>query len=422
MQKLTLTYHIDSELTYETNQVKQTLMMNSSQPNYNPKVASATIPLTTHAVITDLEGKVIYYNNEQLSNVYSAYNIERLTSNGGEQFATVKNIRIGIFPFKYNNIEYYFIAGVDIQAAEKLAYRLTWYLVGIFAILFISAYFLYATEHERYVSEIKGVTRSVRKIRDDNLFFRIDSDYYEKGISDLAQTFNEMLERIEGSFNRVQQFTSDVSHELRTPIASIKNMIEVELSQERSREEYEEILIKVVEEINWLGNMVTDLLMLENLNAASLVKVEINLKTMVEQVVELLSILTVDRNIEMVVNISANTIIHGDKNKIRRVIMNLISNSIKYNRENGKIFISSLTNRKGVLLEVEDTGIGIKKENIQKIFHRFFREDKVRTTKKEGLGLGLAMVKHILSLHEAEVAVQSVEGQGTKISIFFKNE
>lgn|GEM_PF-3823074 len=421
MQKLTLTYHIDNELTYQTNQIKESLQNGLLPSNFTATEVSTTIPLTTHSIVVGPDNQVLYYNNSELIHAFSTYNIGRLIANGGEQFITVRNLRIGVFPFKYYGSQYYFVVSTDIQAAEKLAYRLTWYLLGIFIILFISAYFLYATEHERYVSEIKGITRSVRKIRDDNLFFRIDSHYYEKGIADLAQTFNEMLERIESSFNRVQQFTSDVSHELRTPIASIKNMIEVELSQERSKEEYEEILIKVVEEINWLGNMVTDLLMLENLNAASLEKVEINLKTMVEQVVELLSILTVDKNIEMVVNIAPGTIILGDKNKIRRVIMNLISNSIKYNRENGKIFISSLTNRKGVLLEVEDTGIGIKKENIQKIFHRFFREDKVRTTKKEGLGLGLAMVKHILSLHEAEVTVNSIEGQGTKFSIFFKN-
>lgn len=421
LQKLTLTYHIDNDLSYKSSILKEKLQNSVLPDGVLQESLSKIVPEDIFTVVVNDKNQVEYSNSAELLQAYQSYGVSKLMAMDSDNFTTYNYMRIGTFPLIFNGEHYRVIVATDIQATMKLTYHLTWYLLWIFTILFISAYFLYATEHERYVSEIKGITRSVRKIRNDNLFFRIDNHYYEKGIADLAQTFNEMLDRMESSFNRVQQFTSDVSHELRTPIASIKNMIEVELSQERSKEEYEEILIKVVEEINWLGNMVTDLLMLENLNVASLEKVEINLKHMVDQVVELLSILTVERDIEMIVNISPDTMILGDKNKIRRVVMNLVSNAIKYNRDHGKIFISTLENRKGVLFEVEDTGIGIKKENIPKIFHRFFREDKVRTTKKEGLGLGLAMVKHILNLHEAEVTVQSNEGVGTKFSIFFKS-
>lgn len=268
--------------------------------------------------------------------------------------------------------------------------------------------------------ELNEFTGGLYKEEVFDLSQRFTKRYGSREVDKLIVTLNKLIENVEINIEKMEEFSSNVSHELKTPIASMKSMIEIELVQERSAKDYEETLLKILEEINWLDGMIKELLNLTQ-NPQSLKRLfkPVDLAHMGNDICDIMEMIAMESGIDLSWNFDdiKDIRVIGDAGSLKQVIMNLINNSIKYNRENGWIRVRGETFENTVKIVVEDCGIGIKKENIARITDRFFREDNVRTHKKSGVGLGLAIVKHILEVHKGYLEISSELGKGSTFKI-----
>ena len=265
-----------------------------------------------------------------------------------------------------------------------------------------------------------GVALQGERVPD--LSLRFNKRYGNNEIDTLINTLNHSVEAMEDSFKKMEEFSSNVSHELKTPMTSMKSMIEIELSKDRTKEEYQETLVRVLEEMDWLIGITRDLLTLtKNPKEIKASFEPVNLSVAGGEICDIMEIIAIDEEIDLKWDFSAieDELVMGDSSSLKQAIMNLVNNSVKYNKKNGSIWVYGEKTEKLVKIVIEDSGIGIKKENISRLTERFFREDSVRTVKKSGVGLGLSLVKHILNLHGGKLEIYSEEGVGSifKISL-----
>jgi signal transduction histidine kinase len=232
----------------------------------------------------------------------------------------------------------------------------------------------------------------------------------------LAQTFNDMLDRLDESFRRERQFTSDASHELRTPLTAMQAILSVMREKPRSQKEYEDALADLAEETDRLQSLTESLLRLSHGDSHRPVVYEIvDLSTLICDVSDSLRPLAESKNLHFTYTLEDNLMIRGDRDDLIRLFVNLIDNAIKYT-EAGEINISASKNQNGIFtVSISDTGIGISCEHLPHIFDRFYRGDKSRTTR--GAGLGLAIALDIARAHGGKIEVNSEVGKGTKFIV-----
>lgn len=238
----------------------------------------------------------------------------------------------------------------------------------------------------------------------------------------LAQSFDHMFERLEDAFEAEKQFTSDASHELRTPTTVILSECEYMLDGDKTIEEYKEALEVIERQGYKMSKLITQLLAFTRLEQGTQVihKEKVNLSELVLEICEEQAYLG-QKGITLQHNVAPKVVVEADQMLISRVIINFISNAYKYGRENGHIWVTLKSEKDDVYFSVQDDGIGIKEENLSNIWRRFYRIDESRnSTHTHSLGLGLAMVKQIADLHDAQVSVESKWGEGSKFIFMLK--
>lgn len=226
-----------------------------------------------------------------------------------------------------------------------------------------------------------------------------------------------MFERLEQSFEAEKQFTSDASHELRTPTAVILAQCSYLRKHGDSLEDYQEAMEVVDRQAKKMSFLIDRLLDMTRLDLGTqrVSKEAFNFSEMVSDLCS-----EQDNNghgISLISHIEPDIIIKADPFLISRVVSNLLENARKYGRENGHIWVRLFSKKEGVFLEVEDDGIGISPEDIDKIWQRFYQVNPSRKAGL-GLGLGLSMVQQIISLHNGSVQVKSVLEKGSCFSVF----
>ena len=276
----------------------------------------------------------------------------------------------------------------------------------------IGGYFI-ASRALAPVGIMNRTAKSIIKSKD--LSKRINVGKSTDEISELAQTLDEMLDEIQSAFEREQQFTSDASHELRTPIAVIMAECEYMLDCAETVEELKGSAESIKEETERMSKLVSELLTISRMDRDTL-KLDFE-KTDLSDLVNFVCgeqeeindrSITLERNIAP--DITANT----DRFMIARLFVNLISNAYKYNSENGKITVSLYEKDNNIVFSVSDTGIGIRGEDLPKIWERFYQVDPSRTANENGsMGLGLSMVKWIAEKHGGFVTAESEIGKGS---------
>jgi len=214
-------------------------------------------------------------------------------------------------------------------------------------------------------------------------------------------------------------FVANVSHELRTPLASIRAnaeaLLETPPGDLTTRQRF---LNAIVQQIERLTRMTDDLLALAKAEAHPIPQTqEIKLNSVVRSLVDQLRAQAEDAHVTVVVDVPVDFIVYAQRDQLEQVLWNLIDNAIKYNRRDGQVRIRAQKTPEGSEIVVEDTGIGIPHEHIERIFERFYRVDKARSRAKGGTGLGLSIVKHLVESHGGRVWVQSEWGIGSRFGI-----
>ena len=267
------------------------------------------------------------------------------------------------------------------------------------------------------LNPVDNMIRTVRQIAADNLKLRINIPDTKDEIKKLADTFNDMLMRLDKSFSSQQQFIQDISHELKTPLTILKGELEVTLKKIRSAQEYETVLHSSLEEINKINRLVENLLILarfENRERRLDIK-STDLNILMEKVLDDIKILAEQKNIKIIFSEQEKTVLEADENQIRQLFLNLLDNAIKYTPKDGKVTVSLKKENNFTKIQISDTGIGIPKNGLPYIFDRFYRMDKARSSL--GFGLGLSIAKSIVEAHKGKIEVQSQPGQGTTFTI-----
>lgn len=269
---------------------------------------------------------------------------------------------------------------------------------------------------------VKKIQETAENISNSNeLSLRINLPYGKDEISKLGATIDKMLERVEQSFKKEKQFTSDASHELRTPITVILAESEYILEHGESLEEAKESMEVIKRQGNRVSALINQLLFLSRVDQGSVRLKRENLdigKTVAE--------LCEDNRIEASrknIDIFMENLLHTkefclDKLLFIRAIQNILQNGIAYGKRGGFIKVKLFENREYLVVEVEDNGIGIAQDKLNKIWDRFYQVEESRNSKN--FGLGLSMVKFIIEQHEGYVEVESSLGFGTTFRLYFK--
>ena len=241
---------------------------------------------------------------------------------------------------------------------------------------------------------------------------RIETDGRGDELNQLGDTMNEMLARLQASFEAERQFSSDVSHELRTPIAVIRSQCEFALSGQAGEEEKREAFEAVLKQSERMNSIVSQLLLLSRAENGKFVpeREPVELNVLCETVCEELEAMAAERQVKLAWN-TEELQITGDETLLIRMVNNLVSNAIRYNRPGGSAEVSLRKRGKYAVLTVRDTGIGIRREDLGQIFSRFYRADRSRSS--EGTGLGLSMAAWIARVHGGSIRAESVYGEGS---------
>jgi two-component system sensor histidine kinase CiaH len=231
---------------------------------------------------------------------------------------------------------------------------------------------------------------------------------------------NKALIPIRKSWDKQQQFVADASHELRTPLSVMKlNLERLFRHPDHSIEQESETIHQAIQEIKYMSKMTTDLLTLARSDSEQLniVQESVQLDELLERIVSDFTSLALLKDIHLKTNIDPIRLT-GDKERLKQLFVILIDNALKYTKENGAITIRGTVKNARAVIEIQDTGIGISKEDLPHIFDRYYRGDKSRTRHQEGSGLGLSIAKWIVDSHSGKIRFMSKEGEGTHVFVY----
>jgi two-component system OmpR family sensor kinase len=303
------------------------------------------------------------------------------------------------------------------QVLRRLRFILLLTLPTVLLLALAGGWFL----TDQALRPVDAMTQVARQITAGDLSRRIQVSRGGSELTHLAETFNTMIERMEESIQRLRQFTANASHELRTPLTILKGETEMALRQARTPEEYQQTLVSGLEEIDRISKIVEDLLLLSkaDLEKARLEMRPVQLDALVAETVSQVELLAQEKKISLVPERIDPAIVKGDIYQLRELLLNLIENAIRYTPPEGRIVVSLQRNDEEVRITVSDTGIGIPKEELPKIFDRFYRSDAARAMHPKGSGLGLSICQWIVKVHGGEIDVRSEPGQGTQVTLHF---
>jgi signal transduction histidine kinase len=292
-------------------------------------------------------------------------------------------------------------------------------LAAAFAFLAFTSYLIAG----RILKPVGEMNRLAKEIDEKTLSKRIPVGGSPDELNQLAASLNRMFDRLQYSFERQRRFIADASHEMKSPVALLRLIAEEGLQRKDLPEPFVEDLVRQYDLLNRLSRLVNDLLNLSALELGTEIRsepflVEDLLSSIVEDYKDLFS----ERGIRASVRVPRGLCMTGDREKIRRALVNLMDNAVKYNRENGEVRLTATTGSRFFRISVYDTGMGIPPEEIGHVFEQFYRVEKSRSLEFGGAGLGLTIVKRIVAHHGGEVSIESEPSQWTRVTLSFPSE
>ena len=270
----------------------------------------------------------------------------------------------------------------------------------------------------RAIRPIEAISGTAVKISAGDMSQRINIADTESELGQLAGVLNSTFGRLEAAFARQQQFTSDAAHELRTPVSVMLTQTQTALNRDRSPAEYRETVEACQRAAQRMRRMIESLLELARLDAGQegMKRMRFDLSQTARDCVESIRPLAGERGVRIHCDLPPFECV-GDPEQIERVITNLLTNAIQYNKENGEVRVTTAQRDGGAILTVSDTGQGIAAEDLPHIFERFYRTDKSRSGASGHAGLGLAIAKAIVEAHGGAIEVSSQPGIGSTFAV-----
>lgn len=301
------------------------------------------------------------------------------------------------------------------DSIEILEHRGNLLMLAISILVLVLGYLL----SKSLVKPFTRVSKAIEELTDGYLDEEISvPDYSETQM--LSSVFNKMLKRMKVLDDSRQEFVANVSHELKTPMTSIKVLADSLVGQEDVPVElYKEFMQDIAVEIDRENKIITDLLALVKMDkkASDLNIEKVNINELMESILKRLKPIADKKKVELVLETYRPIVAEVDEVKLSLALSNLVENGIKYNVEDGWVHVTLNADHKYFYVTVADSGVGIPKDSIDKIFERFYRVDKSHSREIGGTGLGLAITRNAIAMHRGAVKVKSEEQKGTTFSV-----
>ena len=293
-----------------------------------------------------------------------------------------------------------------------------WVLIPMFPIALLLASACGYWVSRRALAPVDRITQTARTVTAENLAQRLEVPPTGDELARLSETLNEMIGRLESSFHKISQFTADASHELRTPLAIVRTTAEVAL-RAPTNDEHREALEQIVAEVGRTSQLLDNLLVIAKADAGSeLRKTRVDAALVAREAAAEIAVLARMKHIDFVIDLpDAPVCVMADPQALRRLFLILLDNAVKYTAVAGRVELT-LEEREGdAWIRVRDTGIGIPADDQPLIFDRFYRVDRARSRSHGGAGLGLAIGRWIVGVHEGEIFVESELDRGSLFSV-----
>jgi heavy metal sensor kinase len=307
----------------------------------------------------------------------------------------------------------------SLEESSELVGHFGWILIAAIPVVLLVACAAGYWMARRSLQPVFAITQDARAIGALDISKRIAVPPANDELRDLSTTLNEMMDRLEAAFQRITQFTADASHELRTPIALIRTTAELAVAEGSPRASME-ALSSILEESERTTGLLENLLVLARADSNVRLHLEsVNLSVPARQVISQTKVLAASKDLTLdFVDGERGYIVNGNAELLRRLVLILTENAVKYTPAGGRLFIRIYDHHDHTCLEVKDTGVGISNEDLPHIFERFFRADKARD-RSGGAGLGLSIAEWIVRLHGATIEVSSLVDRGTTFTVRF---
>ena len=369
-------------------------------------------------VLSTSRGDLLYQSGRRMENLPPAVAPERDTT----YIDTVDDPQLGRLRVAVRRTDPFIIqvAFPDRVAREVLSRLLTIFAVLTPVVLFLAlagGWFLTGT----VLKPIGRITQTANRITAENLSERIPARDVDDELGELITTMNSMISRLQESFGQMRQFLMNVAHELKTPLTIMKGESELALSRHLTADETRELVSSHLRESVRMSRIVDDLLLLARAEAGQLVmeKVPVALDEILSELAEDAQILGSDKGHTVELTANPPVLIRGDSARIRQLFRILVTNAIQYTDPGGHISIDSRIEDGRVRVSIEDSGIGISPESMERIFERFYRTESARTRSHGGSGLGLPIARWIADSHQGTIDVESKVGVFSRFTVTF---
>lgn len=346
---------------------------------------------------------------------------------GGPPVSRLETLNLNGRPFRLltskvrvSGNDYSVQLATPVSDAYEILQRFQWLLVVAIPPMLILASLGGYWMSRRALAPVDEITRTARSISEHNMSRRLDIADTGDELERLSETFNQMMDRLEAGFKRITEFTADASHELRTPVALVRTAAELSLRRERSGAEYKEALGQILEEAQRMSALIESLMTLARMDsgAEALNLEKVDAVSILRAVCGQSDPLAEAERVRFSYDLpEETTFVNADPHAIRRLFLILIDNAIKYTPAGGQVHAGIRSFNGQALIEVQDTGIGISKDDLPHIFERFYRADKARSRQMGGAGLGLSIARWIADAHRASIHVESTPGAGSSFKV-----
>ena len=368
------------------------------------------------------EGQLLSANNDEVVAAVTATRI--LDASGPDRkpaFATEPDLnkRLVVYPFQYKGINYMSAVLEPLDKLEgEIGHIRKLFLFGFSTVLLLAAGggFVLAQKSLKPMVTISG---QAEQISAKNLNERLKVGNPDDELGRLAGVFNALLSRLDTSFRVMREFMADASHELRTPLTIIHGEAQVSLSHNHTANEYRQSLVIVRDQAKRMAGIVSDMLALARADAGEqhFSMEDLYLNDLVAESCHAAQALATQKCIQLICEPSEDLVFHGNEELLRRMIVNLVDNAIRYTPAGGSVSVTLSSEPTCARLVVSDTGIGIPPGCVGRVFDRFYRVGDPRTRTNGGSGLGFSIVKLAAESHHGPVDVTSEPGHGSTFTV-----
>jgi signal transduction histidine kinase len=320
-----------------------------------------------------------------------------------------------------NQISGYILAAMSLESSLIVLQKLLDILLISYGVVVLVLFFFSRILAGRLVRPIKQLSESMENINRNSLSERVLLPSNKDEIYSLSLNFNRLLDRNEEALIRERQFTGDASHQLRTPLSVLKGTLEILIRRERKQAEYEDKISFCIGEIDRMAKSAEQLLIIARMNNHQAIGKEnrLELKTIIDAIIQRFDPIIKNHNLKVICQSTVDQNYWAEAYYSDLILENLISNALKYSPKNAEIHILLDEDENGLCCSIKDDGIGIRPEELERIFDSFYRSDAPEHLQIKGNGLGLAIARKAADSFGARLEVKSDFGKGSCFSLYF---